>query len=109
MNVRSETSLPPIIDTHAEVSERHTVRVHALTLRPEYADQLRREVQHLAEFQALVLNCLLRLLALFNVKIEADPIQYRSILRPGRFHATEEPAVPSFGVTNSKTDLAEAT
>jgi len=48
---QSATSPPPVIDTHAEVGERHSVRAHALTPRPEYGDQLRCELLHLAEFQ----------------------------------------------------------
>src|SRR5579864_5449304 len=47
----------------------------------------------------------LRLFAFFNLEVNPDPIQQSSIARPERFCATEEPAVPSFRVANSKTQL----
>ena len=50
----------------------------------------------------------LRLLAFFNLEVNPDPIQQSSIARPERFGATQEPAVPSFRVSNSKTQLTGA-
>jgi hypothetical protein len=50
----------------------------------------------------------LSLFALFNLEVNPDPIQQSSIAPPERFGATEEPAVPSFRVTNSKACLAGA-
>src|SRR6266853_6703648 len=47
----------------------------------------------------------LRLFAFFNLEVNPDPIQQSSIARPVRFCATEEPAVSSFSVSNSKTHL----
>ena len=75
MNFRSNTSLSPVIDTHAEVVQRHAVRIEALTRGPEYGDKLRCEVQHLAEFQLLFLELLLGLFTFFNFEIHANPIQ----------------------------------
>ena len=50
----------------------------------------------------------LGLFAFFNVEIDSDPIQQGSIRSPNRFGATEEPAVPSFGVTHAKAHLTGA-
>src|SRR5258707_10059057 len=50
----------------------------------------------------------LRLFAFFNLEVDPDPIQQSSVARPERLRATEEPAVPSFGVTTSKARLAGA-
>src|SRR5258708_11137412 len=47
----------------------------------------------------------LGVLALFNIQIHSNPLNYGSIARPERFGATEEPAVASLSVTNSKTPL----
>src|SRR5258705_6214399 len=52
---------------------------------------------------------LLGALALFNIQIHSDPLQYGSIARPERFGATEEPAIASLSVTNSKTPLTALT
>ena len=75
MNVRLLTSLPPVLDTHAEVGQRHAVRVQTLMRGPEYGDQLRREVQHLTELQLLFLKLLLGLFEFFNLEIHANPIE----------------------------------
>src|SRR6266481_6048243 len=40
---------------------------------------------------------------LLNIQVHPDPQQQASIARPERFGATEEPAVASLSVTNSKT------
>src|SRR5258705_10877485 len=50
----------------------------------------------------------LRLFAFFNLEVNPDPIQQSSIARPETLCATEEPAVPSFRVTNSKACLTGA-
>src|SRR5882762_11991304 len=42
-------------------------------------------------------------LELFDVEVDPDPIQQRSIARPERFGATEEPAIRSLSVAHSKT------
>ena len=47
--------------------------------------------------------------AFFDVHIPPDPLQQRSIRSPNRFGATEEPPVPSFGVTHTKTHFTGAT
>ena len=48
------------------------------------------------------------LLPVFNVEIDADPMQQRPIAPPDGLCPTEKPAVPSFSVTNPKTHLAGA-
>src|SRR5258708_2626362 len=50
----------------------------------------------------------LRLFAFFNLEVNPDPIQQSSIARPERLRATQEPAGPSFCVTNSKARLGGA-
>src|SRR5712692_3335291 len=52
---------------------------------------------------------LLGALELINIQIHSNPLQYGSIARPERFGATEEPAVASLSVTNSKTPLTALT
>src|ERR1700688_2491862 len=44
----------------------------------------------------------LRLLELFDVEINADPIEQRSIVRPERFDAADTPAVSSVSVAYSE-------
>src|SRR5580704_6637614 len=50
----------------------------------------------------------LSLFAFFNLEVNSDPIQQSSIAHPERFGATEEPAVPTFSVTNAKACLTGA-
>ena len=50
----------------------------------------------------------LRLLAFFDIEVDPDPIEKRSVLRPKRLGTTEEPAIVTFSVTNPKTHLASA-
>src|SRR6201987_5882728 len=50
----------------------------------------------------------LRLFAFFNLEVNPNPIQQSSIAGLEGFGATEEPAVASFRVTNSKSRLAGA-
>jgi hypothetical protein len=42
-----------------------------------------------------------RLLEVFDIEVNADPIEQRSIVRPERFGATDTPAVSSLRVTYS--------
>src|SRR6266436_8720082 len=48
----------------------------------------------------------LGLLEVFDVEVDSDPIQQRSITRPERFGATEEPAVGSLRIAHAKTLFA---
>jgi len=48
------------------------------------------------------------LLAFLNVEINPDPIQQGSVRSPNRFGATEEPPIPSSGVTQAKAHLTGA-
>src|SRR5262249_15790317 len=109
MRVQSDPSPPPVIDTRAEIRERHAVRIHALTLRPEYGDQLWGEVQHLAEFELLFLHLPFGFFELFDLKMYPNPAENGAILCSERFRATDEPAVNSLGVNDSQADLAGAT
>jgi hypothetical protein len=70
--------------------------------RPEEA---RYRFDDLTELVFAFPQSLLGALVLFNIQIHSDPLQYGSIARPERFGATEEPAVASLSVTNSKTPL----
>jgi hypothetical protein len=49
------------------------------------------------------------LFTLVNVEVNPDPIQQSSIARSEGFGPTEEPALPTFSVTNSKSHLTGAT
>ena len=51
MNLGPKGSLPPLVETDAVIRERHPVCIQALTLWPQDADHLRREIQHLLEFE----------------------------------------------------------
>jgi hypothetical protein len=48
------------------------------------------------------------LLTFFDVEANSDPVEDRSVVRSKGLHATEEPAVVAFSVTNPKTHLARA-
>src|SRR5882762_9919259 len=50
----------------------------------------------------------LRSFRFFNLEVNPDPIQQSPIARSERLCATEEPAVPSFSLTNSKAFLTGA-
>jgi hypothetical protein len=50
----------------------------------------------------------LGMFAFFNVEIRPNPIQQSSVRSPDWFGATEEPSVPSFGMTHAKTHLTGA-
>src|SRR5882672_8521294 len=67
MNFIFMASLTPLIEADAVISERHSIRVQPLELRPQYADELWREVQHLTEFCFLFPDLFLGRLMLGNV------------------------------------------
>src|SRR5258706_6229346 len=46
------------------------------------------------------------LLPFFDVEVNADPIEDRSVVRSKGLHAAEEPAVIAFGVTEARAHLA---
>src|SRR6185295_3153221 len=48
------------------------------------------------------------LLTLFDVEVDPDPIEDRSIVRTKGLRATEEPAVATFGVASPEAHLARA-
>ena len=50
----------------------------------------------------------LGLLAFFDVEVDPDPVEDRSVVPSKRFRATEEPAVVAFSVTNPKAHLTRA-
>src|SRR6202021_1046939 len=50
----------------------------------------------------------LDLFAFINFEIHSDPEQQLSVRSPNRFGATEEPPVPSFGITHAETHLTAA-
>src|SRR5882762_11855049 len=50
MNFSDMANLTPLVEAYAVIVERHSIRIQPLELRPQYADELWREVQHLAEF-----------------------------------------------------------
>ena len=45
------------------------------------------------------------LLAFFDIEVDPDPGEDRSVVPTERLRATEEPAVIAFGVTNARTHL----
>src|ERR1700737_4367216 len=42
-------SLTPLVEADAVIGERHSIRIQLLEMGPQYGDELRREVQYLAE------------------------------------------------------------
>src|SRR5882762_2481801 len=50
MNFSDMANLTPLVEAYAVIVERHSIRIQPLELRPQYADELWREVQDLAEF-----------------------------------------------------------
>src|SRR5882762_8694664 len=49
MNFSFMAYLTPLVKADAVIGERHSIRIQLLELGPQYADELWREVQHLAE------------------------------------------------------------
>src|ERR1700752_2241720 len=49
MHFRCKASLAPLVQADAVILERHPVRIKALVLRAQYTNDLRHQVQHLAE------------------------------------------------------------
>src|SRR5579864_5108529 len=91
MNVRSNGSVQPIVQRGAEIGERRSVRVEALTVRAQYAYVLRREIHNLPEF----------LLALAQRLRELLLLRY---VHPGSDEPPESPAVS--GRRTDETDMA---
>src|SRR5882672_1888458 len=58
MNLSFMAYLTPLVEADAVIGERHSVRIQLLEVGPQYADELWREVQHLAEFTLARPQCL---------------------------------------------------
>src|SRR5258705_3263786 len=67
MNFSFMACLTPLVEGDAVVGERHSIRIQPLELGPQYADELRREIQHLTEFCFLNPDHFLGRLALGDV------------------------------------------
>src|SRR6266478_5492677 len=67
MNFIFMASQTPLVEADAVISERHSIRVQPLELRPQYADELWSEVQHLPEFCFVFPDLFLGRLMLGNV------------------------------------------
>src|SRR5471030_2033983 len=78
MHFNSEASLTPLVQADAVIHERHSVRIKALALRAQYADDLRREVQHLPEFLLALAQCLCEAFLLRDI----DPYSDEPLERP---------------------------
>src|SRR5579862_8995821 len=65
--IKRSGRLPPLLKTKANVIKPDAVAIKAFTTGSKYSNLLRREVQHLTEFQFLLPNLLLGRLTLSDV------------------------------------------
>src|SRR5579863_870616 len=72
MNVRSNGSAQPIVQTGAEIGERRAVRVEELSVRAQYAYVLRREIHNLPELLLALAQRLRELLLLRYIHRRSD-------------------------------------
>src|SRR5258706_9334386 len=108
MNLRSTVSLTPLVESDAEIRERDSVRIQALGLGAQNADKLGREIQNLAEFTIALAKWLYDVfVSFFDLEVDPDPVEERTVVAPERLHATEAPAVVAVCVTNAKTHLTK--
>jgi len=80
MNVSATGCLQPFIQTHAKVLERVAICVETLLVGSVYSNQLRSEVQYLAELDFLLLDLFLGALAIFDIGEDTIPLKDVSIL-----------------------------
>src|ERR1700746_1355221 len=74
--------------------------------------RVRSGAQHFRDGRLLldeISQSLLCALELVDIQIHTDPLHYRSIARPERFGATEEPGIASLSARNPKTPLTTLT
>ena len=93
MNVSATGCLQPFIQTHAKVLERVAICVETLLVGSVYSNQLRSEVQYLAELDFLLLDLFLGALAIFDIGEDTIPLKDVSILVSQRHAALQMPAV----------------
>src|SRR5580704_11408581 len=74
MNLKSTVSLAPLVESDAEIRERHSVRIPAFSLRSQDADKLRHKVQYLTELCFLCADLFLGGPALGDVGHRSDKL-----------------------------------
>src|SRR5580704_12582 len=74
MNLESTVSLAPLVESDAEIRERHSVRIPAFSLGSQDADKLRHKVQYLTELCFLCADLFLGRLALGDVGHRPDEL-----------------------------------
>src|SRR5271166_4316835 len=99
------TKTQEILVTHTDIVQSPLIEMGLFAMGPQRPQQAGHRFDDLTELVFAFPQCLLCALELFNIQIHPDPLQQGSIARPQRFDATEEPAVVSLSVTNSKTPL----
>src|ERR1700756_1732687 len=87
---------------HARVLYKPAVYVSIRAIGKRTPNYRRNGINHVAKL-------LLGALRVVDLEIDADPLQERSIARSDGLGATEEPAVPSLTISNSKAQLKGAT
>src|SRR3954471_10578322 len=95
-----------ILQSHAAVVQKALTDMGRFTIGPRRPEEAWYRINDLAELVFAFPKGLLCALELFNIQIHPHPLQQGSIARPERFDASEEPAVASLSVTNSKTKLS---